>query len=327
MELINKFRELGYRIRTQLVPGRGSVNGMILMFHRVVEELGEYRHPQLAQLHVTTRHLEHLIVGLREQGYEIISLDGLCHKLNGNQKKAKFVVFTFDDAYRDTYELAYPIFRKHAAPFTVYVPTAVPDNNFIWWYYMLDDLVYRNESLDILTMQDSHHFEVRTEEQKRHAYKAIENLINSIDPNHRRDELARMFARYGLNAREYDRKLSMSWAQLGELSSSGFVTIGGHTVNHYNLAHMTLKEATNEIILGKKRLEEKLDVAVDHFSYPFGSKSAAHFREFDLARSLGYKTCTTSRPGYITQGHCHYTERLPRIMVNMQQTLQGLAGN
>lgn len=324
MDWYNKFRELGYRVRTQMLPYNGSFNGMILMFHRVVTELGEYRHPQLAQLHVTVRHLESLVVGLRDKGYEIISLDELCNALDSNREKARFVVFTFDDAYRDTYELAYPIFRKHSLPFTVYVPTAVPDNNFIWWHYMLDELIFKHDSLEIMIKDDSHHFDISAYEQKLDAYDAIESLINCIEPSRRQEALLEIFSRYGLDANEFNRKLSMSWEQLGELSRSGLAIIGGHSMNHYNLAQLSLPEARNEMQQDRKRITEKLGIEVDHFSYPFGCKSAAHFREFDIAKKLGFKTCTTSRHGYITAGHRYYLERLPRVMVEETTSLNSL---
>lgn len=325
MELCNILRELAYRVRThRSVPGNALSHGMILMFHRIVEDMIEYQYPSIAQLHVTVGHLEYLITGLREQGYEIISLDELCQRLNSNRKNDKFVVFTFDDAYRDTYELAFPLFKKHDAPFTVYVPTAVPDNNFIWWYYMLDDLVYRHAAIDISIMGEKLHFELTTDEQKADTYKVLEGIFNSIRPEQRIDVMKGLFFGYALDPEVYNRKLSMTWEQLAELSGSGLATIGGHSVNHNNLAAMSRDEAIDEILRGRKRIEEKLGIKVEHFCYPFGSKAAAHFREFDLTKGLGFKTAVTSRHGYISPAHKHYLERLPRIMVDMSISIKSL---
>jgi len=116
----------------------------------------------------------------------------------------------------------------------------------------------------------------------------------------------------------------MNWEQLGDLAGSGLATIGGHSVNHYNMAQLSLEDARKEMQQGRNRITEKLGIDVDHFSYPFGTKSAAHFREFALAKSLGFKTCTTTRPGNITSGHKYYLERLPRVMVEESTTVHSL---
>jgi peptidoglycan/xylan/chitin deacetylase (PgdA/CDA1 family) len=244
--------------------------------------------------------------------------------LKNGREKSRFAVFTFDDGFRDTYELAYPIFSKHNAPFTVYVTTAVPDNDFIWWHYMLDDLVYRNDLLDITLLGERRLFESKTAKQKFHAYKAIDGLVNSIEPDHRREALETIFTSYGLNSAVYAQKLSMTWDQIRELSRSRLATIGSHTVNHPNLALMSPQAAVDEMERGRMRIRDKLGIPVDHFCYPYGGKSAARCREFDLVKSLCFKTATTTRYGYITYRHHTAMERLPRIMVDMSTTIQGI---
>jgi len=320
-----KFKELSYRLRTQLhVLSAHPSQGMILMLHRVAESSEEFCNSRLAHLFVTKDFLENLIVVLREQDYEIISMDQLWLDLTNDQLKSKFVVLTFDDGYRDSYDTAFPVLNKHAVPFTIYVPTAVPDTAFIWWYYMLDDLVCRNDAVELSVMGRVHCYDMYSNEQKQAAYSSLEHRINSIEPAYRNDLLTSFFSRYGLDAAAYSNKLSISWEQLAELAESGLATIGGHSVNHYNLAQLSLPDACNEMQFGRKRLEDKLGITVDHFSYPFGCKSAAHFREFELAKSLGFKTCTTSRHGCITYGHKYYLERLPRFSVNNDTTAHSL---
>lgn len=319
MDWLNKSRELVYRLRTRaFLPGCGSPAGMILMLHRVVGSEDEFRRSRLRHLHITASHLENLLITLREQGCLIISLEELWRDLQSGRLRPGSVVLTFDDAYRDTYEQAFPILQKHGAPFTLYVPTAVPDNDYLWWHYLLDDLVERNESLAVTIGTEHYRFDTGTAAQKLAAYRRLEADVNAQTPAGRRAVLETLFAGCGLSAADYRRQLSMTWDQLADLCRSGIVTLGGHTVNHDNLALMSLAEAENEIMAGKRRIEEQLGITVEHFSFPFGSKSAAHFREFDLAARLGFKTCTTSRHGFIVAGHRHYLERLPRITVDMQ---------
>lgn len=63
----------------------------------------------------------------------------------------------------------------------------------------------------------------------------------------------------------------MSWAQIKELSDSGLVTIGSHSINHPNLSEIKSEEEMElEILDSKNILEESLARQVNLFSYPFG---------------------------------------------------------
>ena len=63
----------------------------------------------------------------------------------------------------------------------------------------------------------------------------------------------------------------MSWAQIKELSESGLITIGSHSMNHPNLSEIeSEQEMESEILESKNILEESLGRKVDLFSYPFG---------------------------------------------------------
>lgn len=63
----------------------------------------------------------------------------------------------------------------------------------------------------------------------------------------------------------------MSWAQIKDLSESGLITIGSHSMNHPNLSEIeSEQEMESEILESKNILEERLGRKVNLFSYPFG---------------------------------------------------------
>ena len=79
----------------------------------------------------------------------------------------------------------------------------------------------------------------------------------------------------------------MSWSQIRELSQSGLITIGSHSMNHPNLSEINLEEQLKEEIFdSKKILEKELNQEVKFFSYPFGGRSLDARRLVSLA---GYK--------------------------------------
>jgi peptidoglycan/xylan/chitin deacetylase (PgdA/CDA1 family) len=62
----------------------------------------------------------------------------------------------------------------------------------------------------------------------------------------------------------------MTWEQIIDLKNRGHV-IGNHTLNHASLIDLSDAEIENEIELGKKLLEDKLNYECDYFALPYGT--------------------------------------------------------
>ncbi len=62
----------------------------------------------------------------------------------------------------------------------------------------------------------------------------------------------------------------MNWEQLKELKENNLITMGSHTLNHYNIDTLDNETLRNELEEAKKILEEKLNTKINHFAYPKG---------------------------------------------------------
>jgi len=71
----------------------------------------------------------------------------------------------------------------------------------------------------------------------------------------------------GAEAPEFDL---MDWSQLRELQAAG-IELGSHTVDHPHLADLPEEELERELANSKGQLEDELQQAVRHFSYPYGT--------------------------------------------------------
>src|SRR5450759_1609341 len=113
-----------------------SGKGQILILHRVVQISARERIHNHLSLEISPEQLERIIGFFRRKDYDFISLDMLPVWLKTNRKtKKKFVIFTFDDGYKDNLNYAYPVFKKHNIPFTLYITSSFPDKKaIIWWY-------------------------------------------------------------------------------------------------------------------------------------------------------------------------------------------------
>ncbi len=63
----------------------------------------------------------------------------------------------------------------------------------------------------------------------------------------------------------------LTWNQISEMHSSGLVEFASHGVSHQMLRRFNNDEAFRELSESKKMLEERLNIEVKSFCYPFGS--------------------------------------------------------
>jgi peptidoglycan/xylan/chitin deacetylase (PgdA/CDA1 family) len=261
---------------------------------------------------VSPEFLENFILELKSNEYQFISLDKLYDILQNGEKVKKQIVFTLDDGYKDNYEIAYPIFKKYNVPFAIYVTTSFPENDAILWWYVLEDLVLVNDNIELSNGQS---FECKLKEQKEDTFLKIRKIILGFKQKDFLESLNELFSNYKVDWFSKNRELCMSWNEIIDLSKDGLCTIGGHTKNHYALNQLSIEEAKYEIIEANKIIEEKIGKKIEHFAYPFGSRVEIGQREFDIVKSLGFKTTSTTRRGNIYLEHNKYLESLPRVML------------
>lgn len=127
------------------------VLGHILMLHRVTDQRSS--NPNQRELEITPFFLENTIKNYIKQGKRFLSIDEACSIIkSGKRPKQPFVCLTFDDGYKDNYDIAYPILKQHEVPFAVYVTTGFVDNKLPMWWYPDQQL---GLSLDELTTLDN----------------------------------------------------------------------------------------------------------------------------------------------------------------------------
>jgi peptidoglycan/xylan/chitin deacetylase (PgdA/CDA1 family) len=81
--------------------------------------------------------------------------------------------------------------------------------------------------------------------------------------------------------------------QLTELSRNALVSIGSHCISHPDLPRLGEREAGDEILRSRRRLQEILGDGVRSLSFPFGAFNDIHVR---LAREAGYSHVFTTSP-------------------------------
>ena len=295
-----------------------SGQGQILMFHRVIPQTGRERIHNHLSLEISPDHLEEIITYFKRFDYDIISLDILPSWLEDlNNQKKKFVVFTFDDGYKDNLDFAYPVFNKHKTPFTIYVTNSFPDKKAILWWYIIEDLVLKNNEINYAFSDFRVDLSCSNYLKKEMAFAYLRSLITKFNEENLDSELSGFFARYGYSPGDFNIEMTLNWNEISELSNDPLVTIGAHTLNHYNLCNLTDAQSFHEIAESKRIIEEKTGSKVDHFSYPLGQYGE---RETESVRKINFLTATTTRTANIFQSHINHLFTLPRISINSLTT-------
>lgn len=209
------------------------------------------------------------------------------------------VVITVDDGYRDFYDVAFPILRKHGVPATLYATTGFIDGRLWLWP---DKVTWLLGSARQVTA-DAHFGSVNF-----HASQSCEGLsgtywqplINhglSIPDDEKHAFIAQLANVLGqeLPDRIPEEFAPVSWDQLREIEAAG-IEVGGHTVTHPTLGQVTEAQARDEIFGSRDDLIKHLGDKPRTFCYPNGQPS--DFQEFilPLVEQAGYLGAVTAFP-------------------------------
>lgn len=290
--------------------------GAIFMLHHVrpgrAADFQPNRHLEIepAFLRATLSHL-------RAHDVDIITMDELHRRLDARDFSRRFACFTLDDGFRDNRDHALPVLREFDAPFIVYAVSDFAAGTGRLWWVALERLVARAEAIDVEMNGRRTHLAAKTAAQKDQAFDTLHDWLRALPNEHDVNrEMSAMCARYGVDDAAIARELCMSWDELKAFAADPLVTIGAHTVTHANLAKQSEEAALRELRTNRADIEAAIGRKVEHLAYPFGDKCAAGPREFALARTAGFKTAVTTRPGVTYAESANHLTALQRVSLN-----------
>jgi peptidoglycan/xylan/chitin deacetylase (PgdA/CDA1 family) len=290
-------------------------NGVIFMLHQVTPDVPRDFEPNRI-LKVTPEFLEGVIGQVKELGFETIGIDDVPERLKSGPGQKPFAVFTLDDGYKDNAEFAYPIFKRHNVPFTIYVATDFADGRGDLWWLTLEEALRQLSSIDLEMDGPVQTFKLTTADQKDAAFEEIYWWMRSIDEGRARAITHRLARQAGFDPMAFCRDLVMTWDELRSLADDPLVTIGAHTRTHYAMAKLPAAKVRSEISDSVNQIEAELGQPCRHFSFPYGDEASAGDRDFEIAQELGLATAVTTRKGLLKASHADQLTALPRLSLN-----------
>lgn len=291
----------GGRLIDAVVPGSTALC-TVLTFHRI--DTGDPDlYPGLAG--VDPAGFERFVGELADR-FRPIGVEQLIAALEGRAGlPSRSVLVTFDDAYRDFGEVAWPVLRAHDVPVVLFVPTAYPDDptRRFWWddlygaFARTGPLDWRAVGIDAPSPAA--------------AFRTIRDSIKSAPHAEAMATVRQMVAELGGGAPP-DGDRVLGWDELRTLAAEG-VTLAPHSRTHPMLDRLPPGELDGEIRGSLDDMREHLgtDLVAPVFAYPSGGHDPA-VRE--AVRRAGFDAAFTTERGLVDVGACDRS-RLPRLNV------------
>ncbi len=279
---------------------------VVFTYHRVVDRLSEREYLLNYDRGIDRRILKNQleIIG---RYFRFIDLDEFRSMINGSQKlSGHSSLITFDDADSEFAEQAFPILDKYGVPAVVFTPTAYVESDKKFWHVRLSEILdnVTEESWEGMAKLEGLPKEVRdfigassinSASEKRSTAVTMVNFLDKYPQKEIEGVLTILEGK--IEAKSRTGIKCLTWLQQRELAQKG-IEFESHSVNHYKLAELSLKEILQEMTDSRKELEKRLGKKITAICYPAGSYNE---NVLTAASEAGYKLGFITRPGF-----CNY---------------------
>ena len=237
----------------------------ILTYHRVDEpQAHPERYPGL--ISAAPRDFEQQMSFLATH-YHVVSMQDLLDVVQkGAVLPPRAVLITFDDAYDDFAEYAWPVLKRYHLPVTLFVPTAFPDHpeHVFWWDRLHEALDSVPERRNIGTPLGS--LPVGTAAQRKQTYARLRDHLKDLPHATAMASITQICDDLGVTG---PRQTVLGWDALRQLASEG-VTMGAHTRTHPLLHRVSPDAVRAEVVGSLDDLKRELGAPPPIFAYPSG---------------------------------------------------------
>ena len=276
---------------------------IVLTYHRIAEPGADgFYDPVIS---ATPESFRAQIAWLRRQ-VRVLSLPELiAMRESGSPWREPVALVTFDDGYRDNFEVAVPILREQNVPATFFLPTAFLESPRLPWWDQVAYVIKQTHQRRLVLERSPDHSQpslsIDLEAMSRSL--AIMAIIRAFLDHTIADEpwfLEQLSARaeVAVDGESLACELFTSWDQVRQLVGSGStLTIGSHGHSHQKLAGLDEASQRHELTESKRILESRLGREITALAYPYGWPGAYNERTKTLTAEAGYRLAFASIEG------------------------------
>lgn len=268
-------------------------------------------------------------VRLLKNGFDVIGLEDLTDAVrdlqNGQRRPwqtSRFAMITFDDGYRDNFELAFPVLKSHGVPGAFFLATGFLDQpKLAWW----DEINWMLRSSDCRQLDLPANWFVEplslAGPGKQSAIRDLLQLYYRLDGSRTTQFLDAIgnAAGTGRVSNRAPGDLWMTWDMVREMRHAG-MSFGAHTVSHPILANLSNEEQSDEILESRLRIESELGQPVTALSYPVGKRESFNDGTRDALSGHGFDWAFSYYGGHFSGAEFDRFD-IPRVAVESDVTL------
>jgi peptidoglycan/xylan/chitin deacetylase (PgdA/CDA1 family) len=243
----------------------------------------------------------------------VVDLATVLRAADGEPLPPRSVLITFDDAYADVAEHAWPLLRGLGLPAVLFVPTGAPGGTAAFWWDRLYAAIELG-SRPPLVRTDAGDLRLATAEGRAAAFSAIRERAKRLPHD---EAMAMVDALVAELRGPAVPSAVLDWAALRRLAAEGLM-LAPHTRSHPILPMIDDARLRLELQLPLEDLRREVGVVPPVLAYPSGIHDG---RVRTAAAEAGYRLALTTRRGAIRSLRCADPMALPRINVGGRTTL------
>jgi len=309
-----------WRRHLEKMARRGAA--LVLTYHRVIEKWDrtlDYSQPGMV---VTADTFERQLSFLKTY-FEIVPLSSLVNSQFANRNSISSALkgsvlspqssalnrplcaITFDDGWRDNYEIAFPILRKYGLPATIFLTTDFIGTDRTFWHTELMYLLMHGDLSRLRLVQYvfqaypspvKHRWTRLARSTETPSAHDMDPLIEAVKATCGEDEIDNLIrdVKHALGTSGSllsQRRFFLEWDQVCEMRAAG-IEMGSHGCSHRILTRIKLQNAEDELVRSKAEVERHTGQEVKHFAFPDG---AANRDLMALVEKAGYRTACLCR--------------------------------
>lgn len=224
-----------------------------------------------------------------KENFRVLSLHELVEASTQNALPYNAVALTFDDGYRDFYDLAYPLLQEFDLPATLFITTGFVSGDLWLWPDQIRHIINNTEKtyIDIERYQAS----ICNDSEKKNAWSEIADICLGTNNNEKFrliDQLSHLLE-VPLPKEAPAGFEGVTWSQVCEIANRGLVSIGSHSVSHPSLTKLSTDELNYELSASKQKIETETGFKVHAFCYPNGQVSDINKQTREAVIHAGYE--------------------------------------
>lgn len=214
------------------------------------------------------------------------------HHSRGRNTRPQALI-TFDDGWRDNYDVALPLLTKYALPATVFLSTDYVESDLGFWWQTLGDFLTSNR-FDKGTQDALKKIIVdilQTDRNIPDCFTESEHFIETLKRDHY-TQIAALTAALFEHTHHQTQNLCLNWTHCESMSQQG-IEFGSHTCSHPRLSLLSPEARERELRESKRCITQQRLKYVNALCYPYGDhdkktqQQAAEFYHMGFSTRLG----------------------------------------